>query len=159
VSVEVEPTTLIRKEHPVRIHHLVVVAIILILVACGGSSGDGDATATPGLHDLGSRGVPGGTVAVAAAGPVQQGMATIFRLALSPGMPTPTAVRAWIGVAYDPTADGIQATPVATAPGSYEATITVPSPVAAGSHIWVRLLFADGSVIETGNEDFLLAGH
>lgn len=152
-----------------RIPHLIVATILVTsLVGCGGSSGDvsgssgdGGVTVPPVVAGqiLGSRNVPGGTITVSTAGPVQAGAANVFRLTLSPDMPTPTGVRAWIGIAYDPAAEGIQATPVATTPGSYEITLTVPSPVTAGSHVWVRLSFADGSVVETGSEDFLLAGH
>ena len=152
-----------------RIHYFISAVILLVsLVGCGGSSGNGGASAAGGSvaappsvagQLLGSRNVPGGTITVSSDGPLQYGTANVFHLTLSPDMPVPTMVRAWIGIAYDSSADGIQATPAATVPGSYEVTVTLPSSVAAGSHVWVRLLFADGSVIETGSEDFLLAGH
>lgn len=149
-----------------RIHHHIVAALLLVsVVGCGGSSGgtsvSGGVTAPPSVPGqmLGSRSVPGGTITVSTAGSLQQGAANVFHLALSSGMPVPTGVRAWIGTTYDPTAEGIPATPVATVPGSYDVTVTIPSPVAAGSHVWVRLSFADGSTVETGSEDFLLAGH
>jgi hypothetical protein len=143
-----------------RFHHGIIAAFLACLAGCNASSAGGNSTAQPGVHGqvLGTRGVPGGTVTVSTDGPLQPGAAAVFHLALSPDMPAPAAVRAWIGVAYDPTAAGIPATPVETAPGSYEVAATVPSPVAAGSHVWIRLSFADGSVVETGSEDFPLAG-
>lgn len=151
-----------------RLHHLVVATLLTAgLAGCGGSAGgDGSAAAagaTPpaGAHGqlLGSRSVPGGMVTVSSSGPLQPGSDNVFRLTLSLDMPTPSAVAAWIGIAYDPAATGIPATPVATTPGSYDVAIPVPSPVAAASHVWVRLTFSDGSVVETGSEDFMLAGH
>ena len=158
-------TTSLGKEFTMRIHNLVAAILLVSVVGCGGSSGGstgaGGVTAMPGVQGqmLGSRSVPGGTITVSTDGPVQPSAAKVFHLALSAGMPVPTGVRAWIGIAYDPMAEGIQATPVATVPGSYDVTVTVPSLVAAGSHVWVRLSFADGSVVETGSEDFPLAGH
>lgn len=156
------------KEPPMRIRiHLLGAAAILLLACagCGSSGGDaptggGGATPPPaGGSSLGSRSVPGGTIAVAAAGAVQPGADNVFRITLGGGMPAPGEVRAWIGVGYDPAIAGIVATPVAGAPGAYDVALAVPAPLAAGVHVWVRLTFSDGSLIETGSEDFPLAGH
>ncbi|HEX3133192.1 MAG TPA: hypothetical protein VHX44_06365 [Planctomycetota bacterium] len=83
----------------------------------------------------------------------------VFHIALSSNMPVPTTVKAWIGLVYDPAAEGIQAVTVTTAPGSYDVPLMVSSPMVTGSQVWIRLSFADGSVVETGSEDFPLAGH
>jgi hypothetical protein len=149
-----------------RMHFMATVVLALSLAGCGGSSapaggsGDGSGNHDPGRSTgqvLGTRGVPGGTITVSCDGPLQPGTSALFHLALSAGMPAPSSVQAWIGVAYDPAAVGVAATPVAATPGTWDAAVTIPSPVTAGSHVWVRLTFADGSVVETGGEDFMLA--
>jgi hypothetical protein len=105
---------------------------------------------------LGSREVPGGTITVTAQDEIQAGASVTFRLELSGDLPVPTEARAWIGTAYDPSATGLLATPVPAEAGSYSVTMTLPSPIPGEGHVWVRLAFDDGSVIETSAEDFSL---
>lgn len=141
-------------------HHVVVTIMLANLMGCSGSSAGGGTTPSTETHGqvLGARGVPGGTVTVSRAGPLQHGAANVFQITLSSDMPVPAEVRAWIGIAYDSTAEGIVATPVANMTASYEVSVMVSSPVGVGSHVWVRLSFADGSVVETGSADFPLVG-
>jgi hypothetical protein len=143
---------------------LIATTLLASLAGCGGSSpsapgaaGGGNPPAPQG-RSFGTRNVPGGTIAVSTAGPLQPGAANPFRLALSGGMPAPATVSAWIAAAYDAAAVGTLATPVAGAAGSYDVALALPAPLPAGSNVWVRLGFADGSLIETGGEDFPLAG-
>ncbi len=149
-----------------RTHIIAIVVLVMSLAGCGDSSapsagsgqssGNGNGAPGPGTSQvLGTRGVPGGTITVSCDSALQPGANVVFHLALSAGMPAPSAVQAWIGVAYDPAATGVAATPAAT--GVWDAAIVIPSSVTAGSHVWVRLTFADGSVVETGSEDFMLA--
>ncbi|MBA3938094.1 MAG: hypothetical protein H0X38_11575 [Planctomycetes bacterium] len=147
-----------------RLSHRILTALLLAtLIGCGGPGAGGGATAgsggtTPPPSDhgqaLGTRAVPGSTVTVASDGPLQAGAAARFHLSVSTPVPVPLEVRAWIGGAYDPAIVGIQATPVAI--GTYDVTVPIPSPIPIDSHVWVRMVFADGSVIETGREDFML---
>lgn len=142
---------------PIMSRILLIVALASIIAGCGGSGGGaGGATSTPGGSGvLGSRGVPGGTVTVEQESPGPAGAGSRFRLTLGSGL-NPTQVTAWIGTADLPSDAGTQALPVADQAGAYEAAMAAPSPLPAGSHVWVRLSFADGSIIETGAEDFPL---
>ena len=134
---------------------LVVAVLVALCAGCGGSGGDDGVTAPPsGPITLGSRGVPGGTVAVSSAGAITAGTVNTFRLVLDGGL-VPTQVTAWIGSELQNGEVGTSAIPT-TNPGTYEINLLVPQAIPASSHVRVRLGFADGSVIETGADDFLL---
>lgn len=147
--------------------HTLLAALISLSAGCGGGGdnaaggvdrGNGGTNPPPvAAKALGSRGVPGGTVAVSSAGAITPGAVCTFHLVIGGGL-VPTQVRAWIGADDLPTGTGIQAVPTSTGTGAYDVSLPVPSSLAAGSHVWVRLAFADGSLIETGAEDFPLVG-
>lgn len=151
---------------------LVIAATILLgLAACGGGGATSGApvgglapapaVATPvvvqpavATTSLGTRGVPGGAITVTQVGTAAPGAPAAFRLAL--GALAPARVLAWIGAEGDLiSSPGVPAVPTATA-GTWEVTLVLPAPLVAGSHVWVRLEFADGAVIETGADDFRL---
>ncbi len=126
-------------------------AFLLVIAGCGGGGGGGGSSANP--NSLGSRGVPGGTISAAKPGPLTAGAPATFHITLSGGL-TATEVRAWIAVDYVGGVTGTLAT--ANPDGSYDVTITVPSPFLADSNLFVRVTDGGGSVIETGNDDFKL---
>ncbi len=139
---------------------ILVASGLLILTACGsgggGGGGDSESPAPEtGSAALGSRAVPGGSVTVTKSGPSTAGRQS-FRVTLVSD-PLPTDVRTWIGTEYDPAATGMAAVPVAGSPGVYDIALSVPSPLPAQAHVWVRMVHADGSVIETGHDDFRLS--
>ncbi len=137
-----------------------VAALVAFTAGCGGTGGGSGGTTgvdvmpSGGATSLGSRGVPGGTVTVFSDRAIIAGAENTFHLVLSNGM-IPTQVTAWIRTPTDDGA-GIPATPSQTGPGTYDINLMMPVTVVTGSHVWVRLTFADGSVIETGTEDFPL---
>ena len=136
---------------------MMIVAVLIALCAgCGGSGGGGVTTPSAGgPHALGARGVPGGTVTVTSDGALTPGAATLFHITLGGGL-TPTQVAAWIGTEPVDGAVGTAAVPTATGAGTYDVSLLMPATIPVGSHVWVRLVFTDGSVIETGADDFPL---
>jgi hypothetical protein len=132
-----------------------IAAVAAVCAGCGGVSGGGVQVTHPG-GQLGSRGVPGGTIAVSTAGAVVAGSPATFHVTCS-GL-APTGVSAWIETGEP--VEGAEEVPgsAATPAGAeaYDVVLAVPSPVAG--HLRVRVACADGSVIETGSSDFPLAG-
>lgn len=136
-----------------------LIAAAAVLAGCGevtGGVGSGsDHPAVPG-SELGSRGVPGGTIAVSTSGALVAGAPATFHVACT-GL-APTAVSAWIETS-DPVegADPVAGT-AATPAGAevYDVVLGMPSPLAG--RVRVRVACADGSVVETGSSDFALAG-
>jgi hypothetical protein len=115
---------------------LIACSALITLTACGGGGGgDGPHPAAPG----GTRGVPGGTVSVAAAADAK------FRITTDlAGVAT---VEAFSGNDY---AAAVPLVVTADGPGAW----TVQPGTA--SSLLVRLSLSDGSIIETGRDDFPL---
>jgi hypothetical protein len=142
-----------------RLRNSVFAGLLMLCAGCGTSGGTGDLTSlSGGPTTIGVRGVPGGTVSVSSDRAVVPGASNVFHVVLSNGM-VPTQVRAWMAAAPPGDDPGFQATPAATGAGTYDVSLTVPSPLAVGSRVWVRLTFANGAVIETGSDDFPIGGN
>lgn len=147
----------LRAIHPRR--HLMWAAVtaaatgILLLTGCGAGTGAGGApapgTPPPTLRTLGSRAVPGGMVTVTTADALSAGGSATLHIVLDGFASGPAAVEGRLGaMEYDPSAT---LTAARVADGGYDLSLIVPE---AATRAWVRLTFADGSVVETGAEDF-----
>ncbi len=126
--------------------------LVLALTACGGGGGSSGGVAS---GTLGKRTVPGGSIAVAKVGTIATGAPATFRITVSSAV-APNQVLAWIGAEYDPNATGTAASLEAGSTNVYSVTLTIPATIDASTHVWIRLIHADGSVIETGADDFSL---
>jgi len=123
------------------------------VTGCGSSASDSTTDQPPTDHaalNFGSRGIPEGVVTVTA--PTGKGVSvTTFRLTVTETKQFPTQVSARIGNGYDENAtlrDAIQITP-----GIFELDFPTAN-IVTGAHVWVRATYANGSVCETGADDF-----
>lgn len=76
---------------------------------------------------------------------------TIFRVTVTGTNQIPTQLSARIGSTYDDQATLREATQVSA--GTFEVEFPTAS-IVAGVHVWVRATYPDGSVCETGADDF-----
>jgi hypothetical protein len=131
---------------------LFISALFIIgLSGCGGDAGGGgNQTGANTPHLLGQRAVPGGSIRVSGTTAVTVGSSSTFHLVLSGFAQLPRSVQARTGKAYDDAVPMVSATPSGD---GY--ALVLPVTDAAGC-VWVRLEFADGSVIESGASDFPL---
>lgn len=130
--------------------------VALSLTACGGGGGDSDsdnATPPPSTPMLGSRVMPGSTVTVTPETAISAGQPASV-LITAPDLPAGATLAAAIGTDRD-TATPATITPLAA--NHWRATLTLPTPLPAGACVLVTLTLADGSVLESGYEDFVLA--
>ena len=134
---------------------LVFSALALALTACGGggdSASDGTVTPPPGTT-LGSRAMPGSTITVTPESAISAGQ-PLSVLITAPDLPAGATLTATVGTDRD-TAIAATLTPL---PGNqWRAEMTVPSPLPVGTSVLVTVTLADGSVLESGLEDFVLA--
>ena len=126
--------------------------LILSLTACGGSGGD-NVTPPPSTPTLGSRAMPGSTVTVTSETAISAGKPASV-LIFASDLPAGTTVEAAVGIDRD-TATTVSVTTLA--PNQWRAALTLPDPLPAGTCVLVTLTLADGSVLESGYEDFVLA--
>jgi hypothetical protein len=68
----------------------------------------------------------------------------------------PQAVSVRLATAYDDAAPDIAATADAARVGTWTATTTLPASLPPGLRVWLRLQMPDGSVRESGLDDFAL---
>jgi hypothetical protein len=130
----------------------VPVALLLIigLAGCAGGGGGGAAggatplSGTGSARQLGQRAVPGGMITVISSDAPIAGSSATFHLLVSGFAHQPTVVQARLGTTYEEGGALVSATP---AGDGYDLTMPVPDIV---SRVWVRLEFADGSMIESG---------
>ncbi len=128
--------------------------LTLLLVGCGnGGGGGGSAGGGPATPPaLGTASMPGATLMVTkTAGTVGPG-ATITIRATSADVGIAT-VQMLVGTDWE---SATAATVVSPGPGIWDATVTLPSPLPAGSTILVRLSFTDGNVVESSWDAFPL---
>jgi hypothetical protein len=136
-----------------RLHPGAVCFALVVIAGCSGGGGEGGPAPVSGDRSLGSRPVPGGTIAVVRR--ADTGVATPFRITFTGGV-QPGAVLVRLGAAYDAGAATTAASVVAGTPGVYEVELSVPATPPAGTRVWVRLSWADGTVVESGLDDFAL---
>ncbi len=142
---------------------LFCVLVTLSVASCGGGGGSGGTapvpsakpTTPPEAQGLGSRNVPGGSITVDRTSSLRSAGVASFRIHLDGNFPTLSAVEASIGAEY--LAEGAASPATAVGQGLYAVELALPADT-AGQRLWVRLRFADGSVIESGADDFVLAG-
>lgn len=127
--------------------------LALSLTACGGGSDENGSGAPPSTPTLGSRAMPGSTVTVTPEAAIHAGQETSLLIA-APDLPAGATVAAAIGLDRD-TATALTLT--ALAANQWQTVVTLPDPLPAGTCVLVTLTLADGSVLESGYEDFVLA--
>ncbi len=143
--------------------YLGIAVLALALSACGTGSGGGNATPPPSTptpspmptptSTLGSRAMPGSAVTVTPETAISAGQPASMLIS-APDLPAGATLSAAVGVDYDTAA---AATITALPANQWRAALTLPSPLPAGTCVLVTVTLADGSVLESGREDFVLA--
>ena len=139
--------------------YLVLAVLVLSLTACGGGGGGGDsggggsATPPPSTPTLGSRAMPGATMTVTPETAISAGQSASVLISAT-DLPAGATLTAVVGVDRDTAAP---ATITALPANQWRAAMTLPSPLPVGTCVLVTLTLADGSVLESGTEDFVLA--
>ena len=137
---------------------LIPAALLTIFLAgCGGGGGGGGgggSTVGPSTPPaLGAAELPGATLVVTkTSGTVGAGATiTIRATSADPGIAT---VETLVGNKWEGATTG--ASVVAAGAGIWDASVTLPSPLPAGSAILVRVTFSDGNVVESSTDAFPL---
>ena len=138
--------------------YLVVAALAISLTACGGGGGDsagdgGNVTPPPPTTTLGSRAMPGSAITVTPETAIIAGQPASVLIS-APDLAAGATLSAAVG------ADRETAAPVtitALPANQWRAAMTLPNPVPIGTCVLVTVTLADGSVLESGLEDFVLA--
>ncbi len=122
-------------------------AIILALLVFSGAACGEDARPKRTSREAGT--VTIGTTAVVAqmAGAATAGGRVAIELHLNPPTPIPEAVLVWIGDASGRGSVTVKAKDEAGHQGGYEADVAVPSPLPAGSRIWITIEPAAGGAL------------
>lgn len=125
--------------------------IVLVLTGCGGGGG-GSTPGTSAPPSLGAAVLPGATIAMAkTSGSIDAGAAiTVSVTCADPGI---AAVAVLVG------ADWESATAAAVTPsgaGTWDATVTLPTPLPTDGAVLVRVTFSDGNVVESSRDAFRL---
>lgn len=112
--------------------------------------------APPSQADLGSAAMPSGTIAAAfESGRVVAGSTNNILVNFPPGYPAIASVQVGISMgAAEPILGQVRTTPLR--PGTYRTSLTLPHLLQPGHHIFLRVVHVDGSVVESGIEDYLL---
>ena len=134
---------------------LVLAVYALAVTACGGggdAASDGNATPPPSPSTLGSRAMPGSTITVTLETALIAGQPARVLIS-APDLPTGSTLTATVGTKRDTAA---QMTITALPANQWRAAITLPDPLPIGTGVLVTATLADGSVLETGKEDFVL---
>ncbi len=135
--------------------YLGLAVLVLSLTACGGGGGDSggsSATPPPSTPTLGSRAMPGVTMTVTPETAISAGQPASLLISVA-DLPAGATLIATVGADRDTAA---AATITALATNQWRAAMTLPSPLSAGTCVLVTLTLADGSVLESGTEDFVL---
>ena len=128
--------------------------LTIFLVGCGGGGGGGGGSvvmpSTPPA--LGTAALPGATLVVTkTSGTVAAGgTITIRATSADPGIAT---VEMLVGTNWE---GATAATVVAASAGIWDASVTLPSPLPAGTAVLVRLTFSNGNVVESSRDAFPL---
>lgn len=138
-------------------NYLGLAVLVLSLTACGGGGGDsgGGSSATPpaSTPTLGSRVMPGATMTVTPETAISAGQPASVLISVT-DLPAGATLTATVGADRD---TAVAATITTLATNQWRAAMTLPSPLSVGTCVLVTLTLADGSVLESGTEDFVLA--
>ena len=134
--------------------YLVVAVLAMSLTACGGGGdSDGTVASPPPGTTLGSRAMPGSTITVTPETAIIAGQ-LVSVLISAPDLPAGATLSATVGADRETaTAATLTALPV----NQWRAALTLPNPLPFGTSVLVTVTLADGSVLESGLEDFVLA--
>ena len=140
-----------------RISFVLMLAVYaLALTACGGggdAASDGNATPPPSPSTLGSRTMPGSTLTVTPETAIIAGHPASVLIS-APDLPAGSTLTATVGADRDTAAPMV----ITSLPANkWRAAMTLPNPLPSGTCVLVTATLADGSVLETGKEDFVLA--
>ena len=135
--------------------YLGLAVLALSLTACGGGGGDsgGNVTQPSTTPSLGSRALPGTTVTVTPETAISAGQPASVLISAT-DLPAGATLTAVVGVDRDRAA---AATITALPANQWRAAMTLPSPLPVGTCVLVTVILANGSVLESGIEDFVLA--
>ena len=136
--------------------YLVLTALAMSLTACGGGGGEaaggGDVTQPPAATTIGSRAMPGSALTVTSETAITAGQVASVIIS-APGLPAGATVTATVGVDRVTAA---AATISALSGSQWRAAMTLPNPLPIGTCMLVTVTMPDGSVLESGIEDFVL---
>ena len=136
---------------------LVLAVLALAVTACGGGGGegasDGNVTPPPSTASLGSRAMPGSAITVTPETAIIPGQPASVLIA-APDMAPGATLTATVG---DHRNTATPATITALPANQWRAAMTLPTPLPSGTCVLVTVTLANGSVLESGLEDFVLA--
>ena len=136
--------------------YLVFAALAISLTACGGGGGDaaggGNATPPPSTSTLGSRAMPGAAITVTPETAIIAGQPASVIIS-APDLAPGATLSATVGADRDTAAP---ATITALPANQWRAAMTLPNPLPVGTCVLVTVTLADGSVLESGLEDFVI---
>ena len=136
--------------------YLVVAVLATALTACGGggdAAGDGTVTQPPPATTLGSRAMPGSNITVTPETAIVAGQPASVLIS-APDLQPGATLTATVGDNRD---TATPATITALPANQWRAAMTLPNPLPAATSVLVTVTLADGSVLESGLEDFVLA--
>ena len=135
--------------------YLIFSALAIALTACGGgdNASDGPVTSPPPTVILGSRSLPGSTITVTPETAITAGQPASM-LITAPDLPAGAMLTATVGADRD-TATAATITPLPA--NHWRAAMTLSNPLPVGTSVLLTFTLADGSVLESGLEDFVLA--
>ena len=136
--------------------YLVLAVLAMSLSACGGggdSASDGTVTSSPPGTTLGSRAMPGSTITVTPETTISAGQ-PLSVLISAPDLPAGATLTATVGADRD---TATAATITTLTANQWRAAMTLPNPLPVGTSVLVTVTLADGSVLESGLEDFVIA--
>ena len=137
--------------------YLVLTVLAISLTACGGggdtASSGNNGTPPPPAATLGSRAMPGSAITVTPETAIIAGQPASVLIS-APDLAAGATLAAAVGSDRE---TATTATMTALAANQWRAAMTIPSPLPVGSCVFVTVTLADGSVLESGIEDFVLA--
>ena len=136
--------------------YLVLTALAISLTARGGGGGEGTSDGNappPPATALGSRVMPGSAITVTPETAIIAGQRASVLIS-APDLPAGATLTATVGADRGTAAP---ATITALPANQWRAAMTLPNPLPVGSCVLVTVTLANGSVLESGNADFVLA--
>jgi hypothetical protein len=145
--------------------------LVFCFIGCGGSGGGGasggsdtsssgdtnqNLVTNTGRVSLGSRTVQDGIMSVSVERSVVPGASNSIVVTLSSGFPSQSLVHIACTSSDEVPSAGVEA--VSLGSGRYRQNLVLPATLASNARIFVRLTGSDGSIIESGREDFLFTG-
>ena len=137
--------------------YLVLAAVAFSLTACGGGGGEaaggGTVAQPPPAATLGSRTMPGSAITVTPETAIGAGQLASVLIS-APDLPAGAILAAAVGVNHH---TAVPAIITAMPANQWRAAMTLPNPLPVGTCVLVTVTLADGSVLESGIEDFVIA--